>query len=491
MALYHFHADLIRRSAGQSAVSAAAYRAAEKLHSEYYGDDPDYTHKGGVCYTEIFLPTQAPTAYQDRETLWNAVEKAEEHPQAQLAYSYDIALQNELTLEENIALARKFVQEQFVSKGMVVDLAVHVPDKACPNPHIHLLCPIRPIDENGQWGEKSHRVYELDEQGNKVRGKNGKPICHCVSTTGWGSKEQLLAWREAWANYVNRAFEQKGLPCRIDHRSNAERGLEELATIHEGPRVRAMEAKGILTEKGNLNRLIRSLNESLQGLRSRITALRQWLSEVREKLKESEQPEQPDLGQLLAAYLEQRNNGAWSRAGKISNLKNMAQVVNFLADRNIHSVDDLNAHADAMHEKYSACKASLTEKKKQAEEVQELLQMVDLYVEKKPVFDKYNSFKFKGRKEKYKAEHDADLKAYYKAARKLKPHFTADGKLPITAWKKKLARLEGEINEISDGSKGLWDETKKLLDIQTIVDNMLRQREQREHTRGSRDSDTR
>ena len=121
MALYHFHADLIRRSAGQSVVSAAAYRAAEKLHSEYYGDDPDYTHKGGVCYTEIFLPPQAPSAYQDRETLWNAVEKAEEHPQAQLAYSYDIALQNELTLEENIALARKFVQEQFVSKGMVVD----------------------------------------------------------------------------------------------------------------------------------------------------------------------------------------------------------------------------------------------------------------------------------------------------------------------------------------------------------------------------------
>ena len=123
MALYHFHADLIRRSAGQSVVSAAAYRAAEKLHSEYYGDDPDYTHKGGVCYSEIFLPPQAPSAYQDRETLWNAVEKAEEHPQAQLAYSYDIALQNELTLEENIALARKFVQEL-----IAVELVTHTFD---------------------------------------------------------------------------------------------------------------------------------------------------------------------------------------------------------------------------------------------------------------------------------------------------------------------------------------------------------------------------
>ena len=75
MALYHYHADLIRRSHSQGAVAAAAYRAGEKLHDDYYGEDADYTKKGGVIYTEIFLPPQAPVAYQDRETLWNAVEK--------------------------------------------------------------------------------------------------------------------------------------------------------------------------------------------------------------------------------------------------------------------------------------------------------------------------------------------------------------------------------------------------------------------------------
>ena len=85
MALYHFHADLIRRSKGQAVVAAAAYRAGEKLHDEYYGNDADYTKKGGVVYTEIFLPPQTPAKYKDRETLWNAVEKVEKHPKAQLA----------------------------------------------------------------------------------------------------------------------------------------------------------------------------------------------------------------------------------------------------------------------------------------------------------------------------------------------------------------------------------------------------------------------
>ena len=82
----------IKRSAGQSAVAAAAYRAGENLHSDYYGEDSDYTKKKGVITADILLPPHAPPEYKDRETLWNAVEKVEEHPKAQLAYSFDIAL---------------------------------------------------------------------------------------------------------------------------------------------------------------------------------------------------------------------------------------------------------------------------------------------------------------------------------------------------------------------------------------------------------------
>ena len=122
MALFHLSVTQTKRSAGQSAIASAAYRAGERLYSEYYGEYSDYTRKGGVICSDIFLPSHAPPEYADRQTLWNAVEKAERGKNAQLAYSFDIALQNEFSLEENIALARQFLLENFVSRGMVVDL---------------------------------------------------------------------------------------------------------------------------------------------------------------------------------------------------------------------------------------------------------------------------------------------------------------------------------------------------------------------------------
>ena len=157
MALYHFHVGQVKRSAGQSVIESAAYRAGERLYSERYGEYSDYTHKGGVVYTEILLPPHAPREYADRQTLWNAVEAAERGKNAQLAYSFDIALQNEFTLEENIALARRFLLDNFVSRGMIADFAVHQPDKAggIENPHFHVLCPIRPLTRMARGARNS------------------------------------------------------------------------------------------------------------------------------------------------------------------------------------------------------------------------------------------------------------------------------------------------------------------------------------------------
>ena len=130
--------------------------------------------------------SHTPPEYADRQTLWNAVEKAERGKNAQLAYSFDIALQNEFSLEENIALARQFLLENFVSRGMVADFAVHQPDRedgGIPNPHFHVLCPIRPIEQDGKWGLKQRRVYEPDEDGNRIRDADGNYIFNAVPTT--------------------------------------------------------------------------------------------------------------------------------------------------------------------------------------------------------------------------------------------------------------------------------------------------------------------
>ena len=260
IALFHFHVTQIKRSAGQSAVAAAAYRSGEKLHSEYYGEDSDYTRKGGVICSEILLPPQAPPSFSDRETLWNAVEKVERGKRAQLAYSFDIALQNEFSMQENIELARHFLLEQCVSRGMVADYAIHQPDKkdgGIQNPHFHVMCPIRPIEPDGKWGNKQRREYVLDEQGERIRDEAGNYVFNAVPTTDWGKPETLEFWREQWAQLCNTRFAEKGLDCRIDHRSYERQGVEQIPTQHEGPTVRAMEAKGIRTDKGDLNRWIR------------------------------------------------------------------------------------------------------------------------------------------------------------------------------------------------------------------------------------------
>ena len=276
MALFHLSVTQTKRSAGQSAIASAAYRAGEKLYSEYYGEYSDYTRKGGVICSDILLPSHAPPEYADRQTLWNAVEKAERGKNAQLAYSFDIALQNEFSLEENIALARQFLLENFVSRGMVVDFAVHQPDRedgGIPNPHFHVLCPIRPIEQNGKWGLKQRRVYELDEDGNRIRDADGKFVFNAVPTTDWGSPETLEHWRQTWAELCNAKFAEKGLDVRIDHRSYERQGVELLPTVHEGATVRAMEKKGIRTEKGEFNRWIRATNAVIRDIKKKIASL--------------------------------------------------------------------------------------------------------------------------------------------------------------------------------------------------------------------------
>ena len=199
MALFHLSVTQTKRSAGQSAIASAAYRAGERLYSEYYGEYSDYTRKGGVICSDILLPSHAPPEYADRQTLWNAVEKAERGKNAQLAYSFEISLQNEFSLEENIALAREFLFREFVSRGMTVDVSFH--EKECedggtPNPHFHFLCPIRPMEQDGTWGIKQRREYVLDEEGNRIRDANGKYVFNAVPTTDWGSPETLEHWRE-------------------------------------------------------------------------------------------------------------------------------------------------------------------------------------------------------------------------------------------------------------------------------------------------------
>lgn len=476
MALFHMNVTQIKRSKGQSAIAAAAYRAGEKLHSEYYGEVSDYTNKHGVICSEILLPDHAPREYADRQTLWNAVEKAERGKNAQLAYSFDIALQNEFSMEENIALARYFLLKHFVSRGMVVDFAIHVPDTepgGISNPHFHVMAPIRPIEENGKWGCKQHRVYELDEDGNRLLDDDGNYIFNAVPTTDWGSPETLEYWRERWAAMCNAKFEEKGIGERIDHRSYERQGIDLLPTIHEGPAVRQMEAKGIRTDKGEFNRWIKATNAVIRDIKKKIAALLNWLKEAKEELSKTQTL---DLISLLQIYFDQRNAGAYSQKARAANLKEFNEIFKFLQEHGITDVESLEAFISERHSIADEKKTRLDIQTAEMKDLQKLPDAWDTYKRLKPVADKVRSIKFTKAKEKYKAEHKAELNQFY-AANRLLTKYCPDGKYNSKAIQTQYAELEQQHDADYAAFKDFREETQMLWKIKSHIDAALKNRE--------------
>ena len=468
MALYHFHVEQIKRSAGQSVIAAAAYRAGERLYSEYYGETNDFTRKGGVLHTEIMLPPNAPRSYADRQTLWNAVEKAEKNKKAQLAYSFDIALQNELTMDENITLARRFVQEHFVSKGMIADLAVHEPDKenGIPNPHFHVLTTMRPLNPDGAWGNKQRREYALNENGERIRDEKGEYVFNAVHTTDWHEPETLERWREAWCKMVNAEFERKGLETRIDHRSYEAQGIEQIPTIHEGPLVQKMEKRGIRTQKGDLNRWIKATNRLIAAIKKKLKSLMEWIAAVKEELAKTKEP---DLADYLIQYHDMRNAGAWSQKAKAGNLKKLAAAYSFLKANQIFTLEELERQT---HELSAAVNDLATQSKANAARIKQLDSMITFaeHIRRiQPIIDEMNAIHWKGRREKYQAAHQSDIDLYYTSQRILKEKYGVK-KIDIPGWKKEQADLQHEEEERSVQYKPLREKLDQMMDVKYCLE---------------------
>ena len=479
MAIFHFTVTQTKRSKGQSAIASAAYRSGERLYSEYYGEYSDYTRKGGVICSDILLPSHAPKEYADRQTLWNAVEKAERGKKAQLAYSFEISLQNEFSLEENIALARKFLLEQFVSRGMTVDVSFHEKehgDGGTPNPHFHFLCPIRPIEQDGKWGLKQRRVYALDEDGNRIRDQNGEFVFNAVPTTDWGSPETLEHWRQTWAEMCNAKFAEKGLDVRIDHRSYERQGVDLLPTIHEGATVRAMEKKSIRTEKGEFNRWVRATNAVIRDIKKKITSIMGWIADIKAELAK---PQTPDLVSLLNAYYTRRKAGAYSQKGKISNLKEMNETFNYLRANGIYTLEDLESRVSGHSATTESLKKTLDGQTARMKAIKQLYDSSATFRSLKPVYDGLQKIKFEKPRAKYKAEHADELKMFYAARRKLTEEFP-DGKVDM----KKLSAEYDELEQAHDTTygefKAVRDDLHRLWKVKSCVDTAARFNERTE-----------
>ena len=342
-----------------------------------------------------------------------------------------------------------------------MDFAVHSQDKedgGISNPHFHVMCPIRPIEPDGRWGNKQRREYVLDEHGERVLDEAGNYVFNAVPTTDWGKPETLEAWRQAWAEMCNAKFAEKGFDCRIDHRSFARQGVDQIPTQHEGPTIRAMEAKGIRTDKGDLNRFIRKTNALLREAKEKIAVLIGWLKDVKAELAK---PQPPTLNDLLALHCANRNKGAYSNKAKNANLQRYAEAFSFLQSKKLYTVDDLETTLHAMQDKIDTLKNSASAKQVRIKELDGLLRMVDYYKSGKPAADKLKSIRFEKSRQKYKSEHDNELRTFYMAERKLKPHFK-DSKVPIAAWRREREQLEQEYRDIQTELSLLHADAKKL-----------------------------
>ena len=331
MAIYHLSTTIITRSTGRTAIGAAAYMSCSEITSEYDGIHHNYTRKQGLVFERIFLPDCAPAAWADRATLWNAVEKAEKAKDSRLARLVILALPVELNREQQIQLLSKYVEESFVEQGMCADACIH--DTDGHNPHAHIMLTVRPLNPDGTWQKKTEKEYLCARDGEEggftaaefVQAQQegwekqypyqvGKKKVYMTSSEAqeknlvrasknpkctrygrqnpiserWNSEEQLLAWREAWATAANQALEQNRREERIDHRSHAARGLDEQPTIHEGVEAQAMERKGFVSDRCELNRQIRRDNVLLRELKvlvaSLVEAAKNAISILAEKL---------------------------------------------------------------------------------------------------------------------------------------------------------------------------------------------------------------
>ena len=316
MAIYHLEAKVVGRGAGRSAVAASAYLSCSRLYNDYDGIQHDYTKKQGLVWQQVFLPEYAPQEWQDREKLWNAVEEVEMAKDSRLAREFVVALPIELSREQQIELLQDFIREQFVSDGMCADAAIH--DTDGHNPHAHILLTVRPLDEQGHWQYKTEKEYLCVRNGEergftaaefksaqndgwekqypyKVDKKKAYMTPSAAEAQGlvradkhpkstrygrqnpiserWNSEEQLLVWRATWADVSNRYLERAGREERIDHRSNAARGLDEIPTIHEGAAAQALERRGIISDRCEMNRQIRADNALLRELKAEIKKL--------------------------------------------------------------------------------------------------------------------------------------------------------------------------------------------------------------------------
>ncbi len=470
----HFKISIRQRSKRQSAVAGAAYQSGENLFSEYDLKRKMYRYKAPeVMHKEILLPSNAPPEYKDRQTLWNAAERVEKQWNAQLSRGIVMALPRELPDEQYASLVRDYCMERFVSKGMCVDFAVH--DKGDGNPHAHIMLTMRAMDENGKWLPKARKVYALDENSEKIRLPSGEPKSRKENTVDWNSRENAELWRSAWADTVNLYYEKNGIPIRLDLRSYERQGVDKVPTVHLGPAVAHMEAKGIRTEIGDYNRAIKSHNAAVSTVKQLIASLENWLAETKEKLATLfvREEEQPTLISLLNDYssIRKAERNTWSNSarqkGAVLDVKFNAEAFRWMQSAGVTTLEDfenLIAAQKPILDQISGNDKQVRRLNKSIEHIENFKKYSSVYAQSMKGFEKTRA--------KYATEHKPELDAFSKAVRYLKANnLTADD---LGNCRSQRDALRAENQELRAKLTALNLDPEMIRSIQHCVDIVLK-----------------
>ena len=479
----HFKIKISQRSKGNSAVAGAAYQSGETLFSEYDQKRKSYNNKQGILYTEIMLPSHAPPEYADRATLWNAVEAVENQWNSQLARRFVITFPRELPVEVYLEMAREYCQKFFVDKGMICDFAIH--DTKNNNPHAHIMLTMRPMDEHGKWMAKSRKVYDLDENGQRIRLPSGNWKSHKENTVDWNEQYNAEIWRSGWAEIQNKYLEAADRPERVDLRSYELQGIDQIPTVHMGAAVVQMERRGIETNIGNLNRDIRKANSMMAAIRSTIKNLRNWIADIMEATKEAfaemeakKKNASPNLSSLLRDYMNLRKaeRRDWSRYGQqkgtADDLKAVSKAMIYLKEHELFTLGDLDTALQGVNEKAGAINAEMKKASARMKVITDIQNAVADCQTYKAVHDRYLKIGWKARQAAFAESHKDELDSFNKAFRYLKKQ-GVDLNVNLDALQTEYDGLKATHAELARQLAAVKEEIQPMKDIRYWVGKVL------------------
>lgn len=261
---------------GQSVVATAAYLSGETLYDARNEKTFDYRYRRNedLIHSEIIAPDDAPAWAHNRSQLWNQVQARERGKHFRLARTIIAGLPRELDHAQNLALVRGFAQENFTSKRLVVDFAIHESkaEDGGKNPHVHIMVTVRGVNQAGFLKAKER---SLDK------------------------KSTLQSWRNSWEQHTNRQLELADRPERVSLKSYEAQGKDKTPQVHLGVEMGMLEKKGIETKRGDYNRKVRHENAVTEILSLENDGFDREADDQNPALAELQEPEK---GQMRRAF---------------------------------------------------------------------------------------------------------------------------------------------------------------------------------------------